>query len=82
MRTQIRLFFSLAAGLLILSSCKQEPSMSIKEMVQSTRDNYYQTVQPVSPTQADQTITIDPAATAQTVKGFGTCFNKIGRAHV
>ena len=54
--------------------------MSIKEMVQSTRDNYYQTVQPTAPAQADQTITIDPAATAQTVKGFGTCFNELGWA--
>ena len=80
MRTPTKLFFPLAAGLLIVTSCKQEPAMNIKEMVQSTRDNYYQTVQPTAPAQADQTITIDPAATAQTIKGFGTCFNELGWA--
>ena len=80
MRTPTKLFLPLAAGLLIVTSCKQEPALSIKEMVQSTRDNYYQTVQPTAPAQADQTITIDPAATAQTVKGFGTCFNELGWA--
>ncbi|MBR5067987.1 MAG: glycoside hydrolase family 30 protein [Bacteroidales bacterium] len=68
------------SGLLVLTSCQTNSKMSIKEMVQSSRDNYYQTVQPVAPTQADQTIAIDVNATAQTVKGFGTCFNELGWA--
>ena len=65
----------------ILASCASEPA--ITEWTVSTRDNYFQSVTiPVSQEQrADaKSIVIDRSRTAQTMKGFGTCFNELGWA--
>lgn len=64
----------------MLASCQQ--NVGLKEWTISSRDNYFQPVEcNVSDAVVDaKTICIDPSATAQTIKGFGTCFNELGWA--
>lgn len=77
-----------AAGILTLAGCQSK--IQIKEWTVSTRDQYFQTVSKqeissqtnsVNSLKADaKTIVINPEETAQTLKGFGTCFNELGWA--
>lgn len=71
----------LAASALAFAGC--QPKVEITEWTVSTRDNYYQPKQiEVSAEAATdaKTIVVDPTKTAQTMKGFGTCFNELGWA--
>lgn len=64
-----------------LTGCQREDALCIKEMVQSTRDNYFQRIDPsLSDEEAAESIVIDLSQTAQTLKGFGTCFNELAWA--
>lgn len=71
----------LATTSLALAGC--QPKVEIKEWTVSTRDAYFQANPIEVLTEADvtaKTIVIDPQQTAQTLKGFGTCFNEFGWA--
>lgn len=71
----------IATSSLMLTAC--QPEMGIKEWTVSTRDNYYQPAVVEVTNEANpeaKNIVIDLAKTAQTMKGFGTCFNELGWA--
>lgn len=73
--------YNIALGVMLLvCSCTQ--SVGIREWTQSTRDNYFQSVAPqcVDGNADAKTIIVDAEQTAQTIKGFGTCFNELGWA--
>lgn len=73
-------YYIIASTAVILTSCQQ--SIEISEWTMSSRDNYFKQVEcNVSEEITDaKTICIDPSSTAQTMKGFGTCFNELGWA--
>ena len=64
----------------ILASCQR--NVEITEWTVSTRDSYFKQVAcEVAEEVSDaKTICIDPSGTAQTMKGFGSCFNELGWA--
>lgn len=69
-------------GMSILTACSPK-SYELKEWIQSERDNYWQQQEvTVAAETSDKAVTvlIDPTQTAQTVDGFGTCFNELGWA--
>ena len=63
---------------LLISSCQNTPTVT--EWVATTYDAPWQTVSidQLSSDAAESTVIINPAMTAQTVEGFGTCFNELG----
>lgn len=72
-------------ALFALTACQQDAPLQVKEMVQSTRDNYFKSVTPQlvaeAPTDSSAlTVVIDTTKYDQTIKGFGTCFNELGWA--
>ena len=69
---------AIASAALAFTSCQKE--IGINEWTVSSRDSYFQKVEcNVAEESADaKTICIDPSRTAQTMKGFGTCFNELG----
>lgn len=72
--------FIITSAACMLASCEQ--TVEIKEWTVSSRDSYFKQVEcNVSEEVTNaRTICIDPSATAQTMKGFGTCFNELGWA--
>ncbi|MCQ2335105.1 MAG: beta-glycosidase [Paludibacteraceae bacterium] len=70
----------------LLVACQSHPA--IVDWTVSTRDCYFQSVNPssmsVSETEGKSeepmTIVVDDTQTAQTIQGFGTCFNELGWA--
>lgn len=69
---------AIASAALAFTSCQKD--IKINEWTVSSRDSYFQKVEcNVAEESADaKTICIDPSRTAQTMKGFGTCFNELG----
>lgn len=76
----LAIYVFVAVSFAMLTSCRDQ--ISIKEWTVSQRDNYFQTIEPVTVADAidAKTIVIDLNQTAQTMKGFGTCFNELGWA--
>lgn len=70
----------MATAAIALTGCQS--SYEIKEWTVSTRDSYFVPAVQKMPYEAEQaqTIRVDLARTAQTMKGFGTCFNELGWA--
>lgn len=69
-------------GICVLTACSPK-DYELKEWVQSERDNYWQLQDVNTATESVEgvvTITIDTNQTAQTIEGFGTCFNELGWA--
>lgn len=74
-------FMILASSGMILAGCQSD--IEISEWTISTRDAYFQSnpIEILPSASADaRTIVINPQETAQTLKGFGTCFNELGWA--
>ncbi len=74
---------SIAAALSVLYLTGCQNQIEIQEWTVSSRDSYFQQVEcdvAELPATNARTICIDPTRTAQTMKGFGTCFNELGWA--
>lgn len=78
MKKSVKLFSAVLAGML-LASCT-EKGYEVSEWVKSERDNYWQIQDANVQLTADSivNVNIDLNQTAQTIDGFGTCFNELG----
>lgn len=78
----IRKFIVGLSVLFMTNSCSN--NIEIREWTVSMRDNYYQQIEPqyVNNQANAQTIVVDTEQTAQSIKGFGTCFNELGWASI
>lgn len=77
MKSVVKTWWLVGASAL-MAACQSQPEKV--EWVSTTFENPWQVqnVEAVSEQPSDSTIVIDPTLTAQTIEGFGTCFNELG----